>query len=105
MLKVRCCCSAAYGACLAPPACPVPFQPCCHTLSTMSGCMLPFFAAAVQEAATLARVATAYERDLKKVQDALTSVLESGAVVCATPLPGLVSGTLRGEAFSVALGR
>jgi hypothetical protein len=49
----------------------------------------------LKEAATLARVATAYERDLKKVQDALTSVLESGAVVCATPLPGLVSA-LRG---------
>jgi len=61
--------------------------------------------AAVQESATLARVATAYERDLKKVQDALTSVLESGAVVCATPLPGLVSAAAcrRGPAFK-ALG-
>jgi hypothetical protein len=47
----------------------------------------------LKEAATLARVATAYERDLKKVQDALTSVLESGAVVCATPLPGLYNDT------------
>lgn len=98
MLKVCCCCSAAYGARLAPPGLPCAVPPMLpQSQSAQCGGACCPFAAAVQEAATLARVATAYERDLKKVQDALTSVLESGAVVCATPLPGLVSGPLRGR--------
>ena len=86
MLKVRgaapgcCCCGRPLCSAAVPPA-----PASTHVPLPRCRC---FWVA--QEAATLARVAAKYETDLKKVQDALNAAMESGAVVCATPLPGLV---------------
>ena len=95
MLKVRgaapgcCCCGRPLCSAAVPPA-----PASTHVPLPRCRC---FWVA--QEAATLARVAAKYETDLKKVQDALNAAMESGAVVCATPLPGLVRRRRGGPAF------